>query len=786
MAEDFSACRRPHFLGIGGAGQSPLAQLLLHRGLAVSGCDQRLTPVTDHLAALGAVIHQGHDPSHVAGADWLIYTDAVPSDHPEIEAARAQGIPAWRRSQLLGHLMGEGDGIAITGTHGKTTTTTLLGSILIEAGLDPTVVVGAEVEAFGGSLRIGKGRWFVAEACEAYAAIRDMRPQVALLLNLESDHLHYHGSFENLIACVREFVASLPPDGLLISPADDDVCSSISASARCRVLTFGIAKGDYRAVALEPKPEGTAFDLWRSGDVLGRLTIAIPGEHNVRNALAATAAALECGCSFDAAARAMARPTTAERRLEEKATVRGVTLVDDYAHHPTEIRASIAALRQRYPHRRLVVAFQPHLYTRTKDYLLGFAEALTQADALLLTDIYPAREAPIPGIGSARLAEEVTRIRPEMPFAYVPSLHDLPEAVLPSLHEGDVLVAMGAGDINEVLGPIRERLAASGATPMKVLVVAGGHSAEREISRATGEMVAGALKEKGFEVDTFDPSRLRGVLRDLIAGRSVTESARRAGASIPDVVFVALHGPGGEDGCLQGLLELAGLPYTGSGVLASALAMNKHLAKRLLGAAGLPVASGYLLTRRDPMPDDLPLPAVVKPNSQGSSVGLGFATTSDELRNAVKVALRYDTEALIEPLLRGTELSACVLGNQQPEVLPIVEIVPRKGAYDYESKYTPGLTEEIVPARVPEEVAAEAARIAGDCHRVLGCAGFCRVDMMLTKDGLKVLEVNTVPGMTPTSIFPRAAAAAGMSFSDLCERLVRLALEAADARRPVL
>jgi UDP-N-acetylmuramate--alanine ligase len=682
--------------------------------------------------------------------------------------------------------MDETVGIAVTGTHGKTTTTTLLGSVLIECGMDPTVVVGAEVEAFGGSLRIGEGRWFVAEACEAYAAIRDMHPQVALLLNLESDHLHYHGSFDNLIACVREFVASLPPDGLLITLADDEVCGSIAASARCRVLTFGIGFGDYRASALEPSADGTTFDLWRSSDLLGSLTIAMPGEHNVRNALAAAVAAIECGCHFDAVARAMARPIAAERRLEEKATVRGVTLVDDYAHHPTEIRASIAALRQRYPARRLVVAFQPHLYTRTRDYLLGFAEALVEADALVLTDIYPAREAPIPGVGSARIAEEVTRIRPDMPFAYVPLLHDVPKAVLPSLRDGDVFVAMGAGDINEILGPIGERIVATSGTTLKVLVVAGGHSAEREVSRATGEMVAGALREKGFDVDVFDPTGLRDEFESLISGRSVTVPARRAAGPMPNVVFVAMHGSGGEDGSLQGLLELAGLPYTGSGVLASALAMNKHLAKRVLGAAGIPVASGRLVTRQDPLPEDLPLPAVVKPNSQGSSVGLGFATTLEELCIAVKIALRYDTEALIEPFLRGTELSACVLGNQNPEVLPLVEIVPAKGTYDYESKYTPGLTEEIVPARVPDGVAAEAARIATECHRVLGCAGFSRVDMMLTEEGLKVLEVNTVPGMTPTSIFPRAAAAAGISFPDLCGRLVGLALEAADARRPVL
>jgi UDP-N-acetylmuramate--alanine ligase len=802
--EDFSRCRRPHFVGIGGAGQSALARLLLARGLPVSGSDLRSTPVTRALADEGATVFLGHAASNLGHADWVITTDAAPADNAELVAAKKRGIPVWRRSALLGWLMAQRRGIAVTGTHGKSTTAALLGAMLEAGGFDPTVVVGAEVKAYGGNVRTGGGEWFVAEACEAYDAMHDLLPECAILTSLEADHLDHHKTLEGLVESMSRFVERLPEGGLLVYPATSETCDRVASRAHCETVTFGLEQGDCRAIRIDETPDGCRFDAEFKGERLGSLSTPETGLHSVLNALAAFATARSVGCEAEAASSALASFGGVAQRLENRGDHFGVTFVDDYAHHPTEIRAAIQALRQRYPGRRLVVVYQPHLYSRTRDFLHGFAEALAACDALVLTDIYPAREAPIPGVSSGRIAELVEWAHPGLPVLYVPALGEVPEQVAPVLREGDVLVAMGAGEANQVLEVLPELLARRRRKDKPVIaVLAGGSSAEREVSRTSGIRVSEALREKGFEVREFDPSVLRDRIRGISAGAlghapalgesgtpqlpadlgvQPPEPERRAA----EVAFIALHGTVGEDGSMQGLLEVAGIPYTGSGILASALAMDKYRSKRVLTSEGIPVVPGVLLGRNDwrERLGEVPLPAVVKPNAQGSSVGLRIAETPEELRSAVDVAFHYDHQVLVEPRLSGIEVSACVLGNDRPEVLPLVEIVPEKGVYDYEAKYTPGATEEIVPARIPEDAAKECARVAALSHVALGCAGFSRVDMMLTDDGPLVLEVNTVPGLTPTSIFPRSAEAAGMSFGDLCERLVELALEAHDARRP--
>lgn len=735
---------RPHFIGIGGAGQSALARILLARRLPVSGSDMKASAVTAALEEEGATVYIGHDAANVRGADWVIATDAAdPETNPELQEAIRREIPVWRRSELLGELMPARTGIAVTGTHGKTTTTAMLGAILEAVGLDPMVVVGAEVRSYGSNVRLGEGEWFVAEACEAYDAMHDMNPRVIILTNLEADHLDHHGTVEKLEESVRRFVQKLPADGLLVYPADDPRCARIAAAALCEKATFEAAE----------------------------LELSVPGRHNVLNAQAALAVAAWLGVDLDAAQLALKAFPGVERRLEVVGEWNGIILIDDYAHHPTEVTASISALHEQYPGRRVVVAFQPHLYSRTRDLLPAFADALSAADVVILTDIYPAREEPIPGVGSARIAERLETAHPELSVLYVPALTDVAKTVARSLRTGDVFVAMGAGDINDVLRDLPPLLERRQSKKDRIVVLSGGSSAEREVSRLSGRLVSQALRQRGYKVQELDPS---------LSLHAVLESNA-------DAAFIALHGTSGEDGRIQGLLELAGIPYTGSGVLSSTLAMDKAKAKEVLTSQGIPVPRGICIARADWESHlaGAPLPAVVKPNAQGSSIGLRFCSTEEELKEAVQVALHYDSSVLIEPWLKGVELSACILGNDDPQVLPLVEIAPKgRASYDYEAKYTPGLTDEIVPARVSAEVEAEAKRLGMLSHLALGCLGFSRVDLMATHEGVFVLEVNTVPGLTGTSIFPRSADAAGIPFVDLCDRLVHLAWEAHEARRP--
>lgn len=737
-------------LGIGGAGMSGIARMMLRRGYRVRGVDAAGSAVTMALQEAGTEVWIGHAPERIEAGDALILSDAISLQEPEVVRALDLGCPLFRRSQALGWLLEGKRCVCVAGTHGKTTTTGMIGAGLRAGGVDATVVVGAEVPEFGGAVLEGAAGVAVIEACEAYDSLRDLDPFVAVVTNLEPDHLDFHGDWHGLRARVAAFLSRVPSNGRIVAFAGDPGVDELLAQGP---LAAPIERYDMAA-----------------------LDLALPGDHNAQNAAAALHAcgAIAPEADVSLVEAAISRFRGAERRLQTIGEIGGCTVIDDYAHHPTEIAASLQALRQRYPGRRLVVAFQPHLYSRTRDFLDRFAATLSSVDLLLLTDIYPAREDPIPGISSARIAELVT-----CPVRYVPSRRLLPRKAAQSARPGDVLVGMGAGNIAdfaaELLAELRKQ---DTGRVVRVLVVEGGDSAEREVSLLSGRAVSTALTRRGYEVEELDVS-------DLLLSGGCT--ARLAGPSRPDVAFLCVHGTHAEDGAIQGLFELLHVPYTGSGVQASALAMDKQLSKRILADAGLPVPRGVIVEgvpgEHGPiltgLPDigwpggDMPDRVVVKPNAQGSTIGLTFVERPADLPMAIARALAYDDRALIEEWIEGIEISVPVLGDR---ALPVVEIVPASGRYDFAAKYTQGATDEICPARLSPAQTAQAQEFAVRAHRALGCQGATRTDMIVRGDDLVLLEVNTLPGMTPTSLLPRSAGVAGMSFEDLCAWIVEDAL----------
>lgn len=720
---------RSFFLvGIGGAGMAAVAEMLLQRGFTVKGSDSTEQPTLDHLRALGATVFLGHHADSVQPGYALILTDAIDlATSPEVARARELGLPLFRRSQALGWLLGNRKVIAVTGTHGKTTTTGMIGAALKGAGLDPLIVVGAEVPEFGGSVVFGGGDWAVVEACEAYDSFHDLDPEIAVLTNLESDHLDFHENYENLRSSVDRFIQRAPRG--VVYCAEDAGASEVARG------THGIP---YTA------------ELFAE---TGKPMVA-PGRHNLLNAGAALSIVRLLGVDEEKATAAISRFGGAARRLQ---TVRadGPTIIDDYAHHPTEVAASIRALRERYAHQRLVVVFQPHLYSRTAQYVHEFAEALSLADFVVVTDIYPAREDPLPGVSSACIAELLT-----VPHLYVPSRHLLARTLKRLAQPDDVIVGMGAGNIGE-FAPALARMMERTDSPL-VWVCFGGDSAEREVSLHSGRQVHNALVARGWNAKLVDVS-------DMLLRPVPTLPAER-----PDVAVLAVHGTHAEDGAIQGLFELMHVPYSGSNLQASAIAMDKNLTKQVLAAHGVNVPQGRLVSSAD---GELTLPGVseyvVKPNAQGSTVGLTFVTDANELRAAVEKALQYSPTALIEEWVHGTEISVPVLGDR---ALPAVEINPKSGQYDFTNKYVPGATEEICPARLTPAQTEEAARLSLLCHQALGCSAATRTDMLVLPDRIVVLEVNTLPGMTKTSLFPLSASVAGIDFESLCEWLVKDAL----------
>lgn len=734
---------RPFFLvGIGGAGMSALARLLKGRGLEVEGTDSTPSNETLLLQELGIEVRIGHSGEGITRRHQVVLSDAIDLDaSPEYAAAKKVGCPVFRRSQLLGWLLKGKRVIAVTGSHGKTTTTGMVAAGLRAAGLDPLIIVGAEVPEFGASVIDGKGDLAVVEACEAFESYRDIDPHIVIVTNLEPDHLDYHEDFPQLLASVRRFAQKVKSGGAVLFCHED--------AGACAV-----AEGIAEAVPY------TLFD-WTSrleetsDEPVDAYGLAIPGRYAAFDAAAALSAIQRVTPELEKAIQAIREFRGAERRLQVRREG-PITVVDDYAHHPTEIQASIEALRQRYPERRMVLVFQPHLFTRTRDQLHGFVEALDLADSVVLTDIYPAREDPIPGISSARIAEGL-----KVPVKYVPSRRLLPRVVAQLAQPGDLICGMGAGNISEFVPAFLEELDRTG--PLRVAVVFGGDSTEREVSLHSGRAAIDALKKKGYDAYGVDAS-------DLLLSRG--DLSQFVGINRPDVAFLAVHGTHAEDGAIQGLFELLHIPYTGSTIQSSAIAMDKQLSKDVLAAHGIPTPAGGLLLSPDE-PPPCPGPWVVKPNEQGSTVGLSFVERAEDLPEAVRRALEYGPEALVEQWIEGVEISVPVMGNQ---ALPPVEIVPLSGRYDFAAKYTPGATDEIVPARLSEEVLERARELAVASDAALGCEGLTRTDMIVDGEDIYVLEINTLPGLTGTSLAPRSALAAGIAFEDLCDWLVQDAL----------
>jgi UDP-N-acetylmuramate--alanine ligase len=459
-----------HFVGIGGSGMGGIAEVLLNLGYEVQGSDLRPSAVTQRLESLGARVAIGHRAENVEGADVVVVSSAVSRENPEVAAALARRVPVVPRAEMLAELMRFRYSIAVAGTHGKTTTTSLVASILAEGGLDPTFVIGGRLKSAGTNARLGAGQYLVAEADESDASFLHLQPMVAIVTNIDNDHLVTHeGDFGRLKQSFVDFLHNLPFYGLAVLCGDDEHVREILPRVGRPCVTYGLGAGnDLRADNLRREGLTTTFDLLRAGHEPLTVTVNLPGTHNVLNALAAIAVALELGVDDAAIGRALARFQGVDRRLQRIADVslaraaageRPVTIVDDYGHHPTEIAATLEAVRQGYAGRRLVLAFQPHRYTRTRDLIDDFARVLSTADMLLVTEVYAAGEAPIAGADGRAICRAV-RSRGHVEPVFVERVEELVASLRDLLRPGDVLLTMGAGSIGSVVHELPTQLAA--------------------------------------------------------------------------------------------------------------------------------------------------------------------------------------------------------------------------------------------------------------------------------------------------------------------------------------
>ena len=445
---DFHTPLAVHFIGIGGISMSGLAEILLEEGFHISGSDAKESALTDALEKKGARIYYGQRASNISDStDVVVYTAAIHPDNPEFARAKELGIPMLTRAELLGQIMRNYDTpIAVAGTHGKTTTTSMLSHILLKGDCDPTISVGGILPAIGGNIRVGQSETFLTEACEYTNSFLSFFPKISIILNMDADHLDFFKDIDDIRRSFRRFAELLPADGTLIINADTPEYQSITEGLSCQVITYGLENNaDYTASDITYDEFGHAsFNVRYKGSDLGRCSLKVPGSHNVSNALSAVAAGRLLNLPWEVIADGLLSFTGTDRRFQYKGTVGGVTIIDDYAHHPTEIEATLKAAAN-YPHRKVWCVFQPHTYTRTKALLPEFAQALTLADHVVLADIYAARETDTLGISSEDLADRIRELG--TPCEYFPTFDEIENFLLENCTQGDLLITMGAGDV---------------------------------------------------------------------------------------------------------------------------------------------------------------------------------------------------------------------------------------------------------------------------------------------------------------------------------------------------
>lgn len=450
--------KRIHFVGIGGSGMSSIAKVLLEMGYDVSGSDAQKSAVTAKLEQAGARVHIGHNQDNIADTQAVVVSTAIPVTNPEVMAARDKGIPVYHRADMLAFLMSKQQGIAVAGAHGKTTTTSMIALMLEKAGTDPTIVIGGELESIGGSAKLGKGSYLVAEADESDGSFLKLSPQIAVVTNIENDHMDYYKTMDNILRTFNEFLHKLAPaDGVAILCFDNAYVRNMATGLDRRYISYALDhEAEYTARNIVSDGPVSVFDVYHQENFLGSVKLCVPGKHNVSNALAAIVVGMSTGLSFAQIAEGLAMFQGAKRRFQSKGRVNGVWVVDDYAHHPTEISTTLLGARQTTP-KRLICVFQPHRYTRTNFLRKEFGSVFKQADLLILTDVYSAGEQPIPGVSGETIKIEIEQ-QTNQRVTYIPDKNKIARYLVEIVEPGDLVMTMGAGNIYQVGEELVEKL----------------------------------------------------------------------------------------------------------------------------------------------------------------------------------------------------------------------------------------------------------------------------------------------------------------------------------------
>lgn len=778
-----------HFIGIGGIGMSSLAKILLGKNLPVSGSDLSENSMTEQLKLAGAKIYKGHSPTHVASGMKVIYSSDIKNENPEFQAALQLGCRLMHRSELLAELSQEKRSLAVAGTHGKTTTSALLACVLEQAGTDPSFSIGGVLPRFKSNARHGQGNLFAFEADESDGTFLKYRPFGAIVTNIDNDHLiNFGGSEENLITAFGIFLDQVLSPSHLFWCGDDLHLAKLNRPGES--YGFG-SECKWRISNFQQSGFSFTIDIEGAGQVYRNIEVALTGKHNALNATAVFGLARVLGIEEEPIREALRTFQGVVRRCQRKGTHHGIDFIDDYAHHPTEIQATLKAVRGAIEERRLIVIFQPHRYTRTKDCLGQFGTVFEEADEVIITDIYSAGESPIEGIEAAAIVKEI-KTASSIPSQYI-ARGELAKKVANQLLPHDVVLTLGAGDITKVYEEILKHLP---QLKHRVGLIFGGKSSEHEISLRSAQHFIDSLNSQYYDICHFGITKQGGWItgQDSKArlekgefGLSLTSEVMEH-LSKCDVLIPVLHGPNGEDGTIQGFFEMIGKAYVGCDHRSAAISMNKVYSKELAASQGIRIAP-YVECRKwewEQNPDafikkvvaKLPFPVFVKPAHLGSSIGVVKVSSPSDLQKALKEAFLFDTHVLVEQGINNCrEIEFAVLGNETIKVFPPGEILTHGQVYDYQAKYGSNGFGVVPNADLDPVLIEQGCELALKAYKAIGACGMARVDFFLDEQGKYWFnELNPIPGFTSISLYPLICSHNGLKSSELMDRLICLAL----------
>lgn len=783
---------------------SALARIARSQGCQVSGSDQKPSALLDQLSQEGICVRIGHSSDAIPKGATVVYTSDLKGDNEEWIAAKKQGLQVLHRSDFLDLLLSKKKPLLVTGTHGKTTTTALLAWTLKEACLDPSFVVGGILRSLGINGRFGQGPFFVAEADESDGSFLKTKAFGAIVTSLSNDHLDYWKSEERLETGFAQFFNQVQDEKYLFWCIDD------SRLQKCLGQKQGVSYGFSNQASLqityfEQRDEGILFDFAFEGKTYPKICLPLLGRHNGLNGAGVFGLALRLGIAEEKIRQAFASFQGTCRRMEWKGEVHALQVFDDYAHHPREIKTTLAGLRSHIREKRMVAVFQPHRYTRVQDLWSEFGSCFDLADLVVITEIYSAGEKAIDGINSSLFFDHMQQSLGSK-AVFLPR-DKLEEKIIDYLKIHDVVVTLGAGDITEAGSKILERWG-NEKKRLKLAVLCGGTSAEHPVSIQSARNILEGCDPSLYELIPFFITkkgkwRTGASLDDLIE-RSAEEPQEKA---IPisvlatlascDVCIPVFHGPQGEDGMMQGLLEALEIPYAGCDYRACVLSMDKVWTKQISLMHGIPTAPFFTLSLREHREDKrfiltkiketLSYPVWIKPVHLGSSLGVGQAKNEVEAVLLAEKAFLYDDQIIIEQHVEGKQIEFGILGNEYFRVGPPCEILNHGAFVDYTGKYGKTAMPYAIPANISSIQEALGIDLAKQVYRAIGCKGLARVDFFLDENGYYWLnEINPFPGCTDTSAFPKIWAQAGVSMRKICDDLVIYALHKARALQRVV